>query len=822
MRKQTQGIWILCLTLLWLSSYSTQLMTAHDSMGSSGLVRSFKLLPTPSGVAHNNSDYGQAVDLDAGRAIIAAKNAQYSGAVFILEQQQGSWQRVATLQPPVLQGFFDLDFGTAVGISGDWAVVSVYDENHVGFTAGAAMLYQYENQAWQYKQTIRASDYDQGGVGDTECFGCALAISGNKLVIGSERDDDPNTNYGSAYVFHLNDGVWTEQQKLTASVGYANDRFGIAVDIDDNQIVVGATGWDQKGNPNGSAFVYGYDGQSWIETQILNASDGMVRHQFGAAVAIDNDTIMVGATRALNQGQVVSGAVYVFDKDQSSWVETDKLTPNGDISGESFGFNIDLKQDRVVIAATKLGLTSDDNAYVYQRDNQTWTETAVLSPNDELGGQVGVYGISVALSEDDILIGSQRLYLSAGQTNITYAYNYDGTDWQEELLMPAESAAGDTYGYRLDYLEPYLAVSAPGDDVWDQINGERFGSVYIHHFDGNQWILDKKIKNPTLNDHSDFGHEVMLHDDKIYISAIEENNNGAVFIYQKTNDDWVLIQTIEPTDSTNNFDGFGQSLAISNDTLMIGSNFNSPNGKFNEEFGAVYVYQWDGNLWQKAQKLSKPNPIIYDYFGHSISIDNDVAVIGARLSDANSQSDSGSALVFTRDNGTWSFEQELTASDPQSFAGFGAGVLLKGNRLLVRSSTLSSGIGFTYVFGYDGTEWTEQTKLIPSEDVFGSHYSTSFALHQDTLMIGNQQGQTGTSNSGSVFVFEFDGMDWIEQDIIKQELPSWLGDEFGSDIYFDDNHLIIGAQQKNTHGSSSGAVYVESILSDVIFTDGFD
>ncbi len=128
-------------------------------------------------------------------------------------------------------------------------------------------------------------------------FGWAIASDGTNLVIGADTDNSMGNKAGAVYIFVRDGNRWLERQKLTASDAKPTDYFyfGRSVAISGNRIVVGAFGDDNKGNASGSAYVFDFVDDHWVEQQKLVASDSAGGAEFGASVAIDGDTIIVGA-----------------------------------------------------------------------------------------------------------------------------------------------------------------------------------------------------------------------------------------------------------------------------------------------------------------------------------------------------------------------------------------------------------------------------------------------------------------------------------------------------------------------------------------------
>jgi hypothetical protein len=153
---------------------------------------------------------------------------------------------------------------------------------------------------------ITASD---GAAHDS--FGGSVAISGDYAVVGAHMDDDPNSDSGSAYIFWYNGTAWTQQAKINASDGAANDYFGGSVAISGDYAVVGADLDDGAGWDSGSAYIFKRDGTAWTQQTKITASDGATSDWFGGSVAISGDYAVVGAPYGDGAG-AASGSAYIY------------------------------------------------------------------------------------------------------------------------------------------------------------------------------------------------------------------------------------------------------------------------------------------------------------------------------------------------------------------------------------------------------------------------------------------------------------------------------------------------------------------------------
>jgi len=231
------------------------------------------------------------------------------------------------------------------------------DDN--GPASGSAYVFTFNGTTWMEQAKLSASD---GAVLDW--FGISVAIMGDTIMVGAYNDDDNGTDSGSLYVFTRTGTTWTQQAKLTASDGAANDRFGTSVAIDGDTIVVGASGDDDNGSASGSARVFIRTGTTWMEQAKLTASDGLVGDEFGISVAILGDTIVVGA----NSFGTGSGSAYLFMRTGTTWTQQAQLAASDATFDNEFGVGVAIDADTIVVGAYNADNDNDINsgsAYVY-------------------------------------------------------------------------------------------------------------------------------------------------------------------------------------------------------------------------------------------------------------------------------------------------------------------------------------------------------------------------------------------------------------------------------------------------------------------------
>ena len=228
-------------------------------------------------------------------------------------------------------------------------------------------------------------------------------------MAGAPGDDNgPKNNQGAAYVFTRSGTIWTEQAKLTASDGEANDFFGASVAIDGDTLVAGAF-LDDTGakSDQGAAYVFTRSGTIWTEQQKLAASDGEDGDRFGFSVAIDGDTVVAGAPNDDNGPNINQGAAYVFTRSGTIWTEQAKLTASDGETVDEFGFSVAIEGDTAVVGSrfARLGVNlSRGAAYVFTRDGTIWSEFQKLFASD--GKVDDQFGFSVAIDGNTVVAGA--------------------------------------------------------------------------------------------------------------------------------------------------------------------------------------------------------------------------------------------------------------------------------------------------------------------------------------------------------------------------------------------------------------------------------
>jgi hypothetical protein len=344
-------------------------------------------------VASIGSDFGWTLSVEGDRALVAHP---LNEEVQVFERIAGVWTLSGSLVSDGLTPFDE--FGKAVSIDGDLAIVGATQDSEIAMTAGAAYVYARTAGVWAFEAKLTASDAAAG-----DLYGNSVSISGQRAIVGSWRDDEGGDHAGAAYIYERSGTLWTETARLVASDADDFYAFGTAVSLSGGTALITAP-WDSHtGLASGSAYIFQGSGTQWVERAKLIPGDAAVGQWFGWSAALSGSTAIVGCWKDSEAGSL-AGAAYVFEPvgPANSWIETDKWLASDAASQDGFGHAVALSGDVAIVGAPQAA--GSGQAYVFERAGGTFTEVAVVSSRDaELGDE---FGYSVSVSPPFALVGA--------------------------------------------------------------------------------------------------------------------------------------------------------------------------------------------------------------------------------------------------------------------------------------------------------------------------------------------------------------------------------------------------------------------------------
>lgn len=335
----------------------------------------------PPGGTHG-ANFGKAVAVDGTRVLVGAhgKNEpfQNAGEAWLFEDTGAGWTDTELLSPlPVQHGHF----GTAVALAGDLAFVG--ETGYGGLLHGAVHVYRFDGGAWVHDATLTGPG--GGALGDA--FGAALALQGDRLVVGAPRDRDASDDtVGAMHVFARDGAGWNLVQSIYGSIP-SNDLsgFGGTMGLDGDLLATGSTRFPGTS----AAYVYRHDGSQFALEATL--SEGGALERFGWCVELLGDRLLVGAPR-WNTDAKQPPRTYVFEHDGLGWPLAHVLRAAADDGNSHFGSALDLDATRLVVGAVPLGTpTHLTGVTLFDPDRLAWADTwTEVGPG--LAGSLGLPG----------------------------------------------------------------------------------------------------------------------------------------------------------------------------------------------------------------------------------------------------------------------------------------------------------------------------------------------------------------------------------------------------------------------------------------------
>lgn len=443
-------------------------------------------------------------------------------------------------------------------------------------------------RGWYQEAYLKAPN---AGTGDS--FGYSVSIDGETLVVSAKQEDSNLTTItsgsgasfdnsaadsGAVYVYTRSVSSWALQAYIKASNSQSEDYFGDAISLHRNILAVGAYGEDSNQTTitngfgassdnsllnSGAVYVYQRSGSSWTQVAYIKASNGNSLDRFGSSVSVWNDTIAVGAsgedsnqvtitngtTSSLNNSLTDSGAVYVYRKSASSWIQEAYLKSQYSSSSALYGSAVSLENDTLVVGAPgKLGNTGE--VAIFKRSNNSWGEIDTMTAVNRTNSTY--YGSTLAFNKDTLVVGSPNEKstqntitngpgassdVSQPFTGAAYVYRFDGSFWRQEAYIKASNSNGEhffssslaidgntlivgAYGERSNLTTITNGPSASSDNSLTNA-----GAAYVFQRNGSTWYQQAFIKPSYLDSNDYFGMSVSISGDTIAVGALGEDSD---------------------------------------------------------------------------------------------------------------------------------------------------------------------------------------------------------------------------------------------------------------------------------------------------------
>ncbi len=340
-----------------------------------------------------------------GNGIAGVANSLAEADVYVRSPTSGWDFSIALPMPFAGTNFASYFVGEPVSVDGD---VVLLGETQAPVwpndEQGEIDSYLLQNDEWRLNQNL--FDFRTGAAYDH--FGSAVATDGSELVVGASADD---TRPGVAYSATLADGIWQMQQWIAPKDGGVGDGFGTAVAIEGDTLIIGASSAiDGSATKAGAAYVYAFIAGVWQQVQKLSSTHSVDGGSFGARVSVSGNWIAVAAPCESVGTVSTAGYVYLFQQSGGIWELKQTLSDPSPTTPGAFGGALDMKKNQLVV-----GELGADTAFVYKLVGSVWTKYASMT-----GKPGGAFGASAAISEStgEILVGAPFEDLHAGHVYV--------------------------------------------------------------------------------------------------------------------------------------------------------------------------------------------------------------------------------------------------------------------------------------------------------------------------------------------------------------------------------------------------------------------
>lgn len=403
-----------------------------------------------------------------------------------------------------------------------------------------------------------------------------------------------------------------------------------------------------------------------------------------------------------------------------------------------------------------------------------WVESAHLTPPDDYS----FFGMSVAISGDTMIVGAP---FTAG---VTYIYVWNGSSWvHQATLMASGGLSDDSFGVSVAIDGDTAVIGEPFDAG---IAGHDQGSAYVFCREGSTWTLRTKLIASDADQEDEFGYSVAVAGDLVVVGAYEDDgpageNQGSAYVFVQNGGAWIQEAKLT-SDDAHSWDLFGCSVGASADTVIVGA-YRASVGST----GSAYIFVQNGGMWTQQAELFDIDPQQYDEFGWSVAISGDTVIVGSPLDGKSIGKNRGAAFVYVRNGSSWTLQHRFTAVEPgveESYA-FGTAVDISGDMVVVGAPGYLYPYwtdGFAYVFRRMNGEWVEQYSITSLDSDVGDLYGAAVATNGFLAVASAPQDECGLFNyKGSLYVFspagqlsaDLDGDGVIDLNDLAVVLASW-------------------------------------------------
>ncbi|ETR72136.1 MAG: hypothetical protein OMM_07686, partial [Candidatus Magnetoglobus multicellularis str. Araruama] len=346
------------------------------------------------------------------------------------------------------------------------------------------------------------------------------------------------------------------------------------------------------------------------------------------------------------------------------------------------------------------------------------------------------YGSAVAISDKYAIIGSKKDGQVADKGGSAYIYEKIGGQWElQQKFVGEKDGVGDYLGLSVTLTGNYAFAGASSYNLDD--SHKDVGVVYVYYRQtSGEWVQFQKLVPDPIEGTHNFGTSLAVSNNQLIVGAYgNTSESGKAFIFELDhNNQWIQRHCLEP-DEPDIKGRFGNSVDIYENYAIVGAYIG-----FGYK-GAAYIFQKENGSWQQKQLMIAPYDDNYSYFGYSVGINNQYAVVSAYGESRNGYSNAGTVYIYQKNADVWELMSELFENDLQKSDKFGVSLDLKENILAVGATKMDSDIvdsGAVFIYWLGNDCYTKQRKIVPGDPITDSLFGSSVSIFGNDILIGNE------------------------------------------------------------------------------------
>ncbi len=371
---------------------------------------------------------------------------------------------------------------------------------------------------------------------ENSLFGWATSLDGEFAAISAPMEPIDSMEAGAVYIYKIVEGEWVMVQKIVPENPELMQRFGAAVQLYDNVLMISSPESEDK---SGIVYVYNYNGSQWIKSQELKPQNPILFQNFGSSIKMGSGIAFISSRTSDFTGNS-SGTVYAFRQTETGWIQESEIVSPDSNKNDLFGGGVCIIDPSNIAVSAPMGsgkISESGLVYLYSKSTDGWNIKQIIEP--ENGRTLGVFGSSIDYSNNRLIIGSMEALVDSIYSGEADLYEPDVTGYwkQSYQFVPESGDHHDHFGSNVVISDEYIIISSPKWDLTKKDSDD--GTVFIFYKMGDTWAAAGQIIPDDLEKYDHFGLSVALKGEYLLVGNSLDNNpapnSGSSYFYKIRN-----------------------------------------------------------------------------------------------------------------------------------------------------------------------------------------------------------------------------------------------------------------------------------------------